>query len=100
VDVTACGAEALRLFQQEPYDVVLTDLSTLSAHSYEIAKMMKRQASHTVVILVTGDMVMPQDLKRWDIDFLIEKPFEIEHLPGVIMEVLRQRMERMDRMDR
>jgi putative two-component system response regulator len=94
VDVAASGREALRLFQQEPYDVVLTDLSTMSAHGYEIAKTMKRQASRTVVILVTGNIVTPQDLKVWDVDFLIEKPFEIEYLPGVIVEVLRQRMDR------
>jgi DNA-binding response OmpR family regulator len=92
VDVAESGAEALRLFREESYDVVLTDLSMPGMQGYEVARALKQQSSHIIVILVTGDPVTPQDLKGWDIDFLVEKPFDLEHLLGVIGEAIRRRM--------
>ncbi len=90
--VTACGdgRSALARFEEEQFDLVVTDLGMPGISGWEVAKGVKLRHPETPVALVTGwgDQVDPDDVGRKGIDFLVAKPFRIDDLTAVVARAL------------
>ena len=54
VEVTTEGAEALRMVEQNPYDLVITDLMMPGVDGLEVLKKVKTVSEDTSVIVLTG----------------------------------------------
>ena len=54
VEVTTEGAEALRLVEGNPYDLVITDLMMPGVDGLEVLKKVKSVSEDTSVIVLTG----------------------------------------------
>jgi DNA-binding NtrC family response regulator len=82
------GLEALR--SDIPIDVLLSDIKLPGINGYELAEAAKALRPHLKVILMTGYAPTPLPPKLERVVYrVLQKPFEIEMLPGMIADALQ-----------
>lgn len=54
LDIASSGTEGLSVAQQKDYDVVITDLGMRDISGRDVARVVKRTSSKTLVVLITG----------------------------------------------
>ena len=88
-DKAMSGAEALRLFDATPYDVVLTDLRMPGMSGWEVLDAVRRRRPDTPVILLTGFIASEDDprLRQRRVG-LLRKPVDAATLHAAIMRLL------------
>ena len=86
VEEASSGEEALTIFQQGPFDLVLTDQSMTGITGAELALAIKQQARSCPVVMVTAyALILPPTLPG--VDVILAKPFEREELREAIRKV-------------
>jgi CheY-like chemotaxis protein len=93
VGVADNGTEALRLFGERRWDVVLTDRSMPGMKGDALAAAIKQLSPRTPVIMVTGS---PPRVGCPDVDAIIPKPFTRARLAETISSVLAARARAFD----
>ena len=90
VRVAASGREALEIFKQETFDLVLTDLGMPEMSGWEVAKYVKEKNPRVPVILITGwgAQLDDQKAKESGVDRILAKPFTIQDIIQVVSEAL------------
>jgi len=91
VRASATGAEALSLFTQERFDIVITDLSLPGMSGFEIAHRVKSIEPRTPVVLLSGWAIQQDSVEARDagVDVVLEKPCTLEVLLGTVQTALR-----------
>jgi two-component system response regulator HydG len=89
----ATAASAVALLEQEPFDVVITDLRMEEAGGIDVLKTAKRVSPETEVVILTafgsiGSAVEAVKLGAFD---YLSKPFEPDELVVVIRKALERR---------
>lgn len=89
VVVAASGDEALRLFAEGVYDVVVTDLLMPDMNGWEVIARLRRAAPHVPVILLTGSApeIDPERVRQEGVT-LVHKPASLARLRTVLQQVL------------
>ncbi len=84
------GHEALRLIENEEFDLVLTDLGMPSVSGWEIAKSAKAKDPKLPVILITGwgAQYEEDDLTASGVDHVLSKPLSWDKLLETVGESL------------
>ncbi|MFN7019387.1 MAG: HD-GYP domain-containing protein [Fimbriimonadales bacterium] len=80
------GAEALRILEREPIDIVLSDIFMPGMNGFDLLHQIRERAPDTPVILITGygNIEMAREaLKQGATDF-ITKPYNIHEIPIMI----------------
>ncbi len=83
------GADGKRqVTENDPFDVILTDLGMAGVSSWEITELAKRKSPHTLVVLMTGwtAELDPEKLRASGIARVLQKPFSEKQLLDVINE--------------
>jgi CheY-like chemotaxis protein len=90
VKVAPGGEEGLASFQEEKYDMVITDLGMPGMSGWVVSKEIKRMDPTTPVVLLTGWSVQPEDekLKDKEADLILPKPFQLEQVLSVVQKAL------------
>ena len=90
VTVAENGEEGIRLFKEEGFDIVLTDLGMPGISGWEVGKAIKKMSPRTPVGMITGwGMEVDQvTIKENGIDFVISKPFQFNQILKVIDETI------------
>jgi putative nucleotidyltransferase with HDIG domain len=86
VYAASSGAEALRLLEREPIDIVLSDIFMPGMNGFDLLRQIREVAPNTPVILITGygNIEMAREaLKQGASDF-ITKPYNIHEIPIMI----------------
>lgn len=86
VDSLASGEAALKVFANEPYDVIITDLVLPGASGIDLLKTVKEMALPTNVILITGNAsaeTAVEAMKEGAFDY-ITKPIDFQKLQILI----------------
>jgi len=92
----ADGVEGLALFQQERYDLVLTDLGMPGLTGWEVAGAVRQRTPTVGVILITGRATEEvAGRARAEGLPLVPKPFSLDTLKTVVAKALRA-VERSD----
>ena len=95
LSVTACadGATGLARFQDEPFDLVLTDLGMPGQSGWDVAKLVKRRRPDVPVLLITGwaDQIGPVETAARDVDGVLAKPFTRNELAAALTALLQPR---------
>ena len=89
--VTANDAkEALATFDKDKFDLVITDFAMPGMKGDELAAAIKAKAPRQSVVMITAyaEMLQSSGKKLTGVDFLISKPFLLEHLREAIATVL------------
>jgi DNA-binding NtrC family response regulator len=92
VSLAEKGADALDIFDEQPHDLVITDLKMPEMDGMEVLREIKKRSPETVVVMFTGFGTI-QDavtaMKEGAFDF-ITKPFTPDQLKVSIDRALRQ----------
>ena len=84
------GQEGLKLFLDDDFDLVITDLVMPEISSWEVSKEVKKIRFNVPVILITGWGIDPDSkiLEESGVDFVLYKPFKMEKLAEVITQAM------------
>jgi DNA-binding NtrC family response regulator len=97
VQFASSGREAIDLLEQDPFDLVLTDIVMQDGNGIVLLERIHSQQPHIPVVMVTAihDISVAIDaMRRGAHDYLL-KPFERQHLVATVQRALdyRQAME-------
>ncbi len=86
----ANGLDGLSLFQQDTFDVVITDLSMPERSGLDVAREVKQLNPKVPVIMITGwgDVVSPERIGDSGVDLILNKPFKMDRVLGVVDQAL------------
>jgi CheY-like chemotaxis protein len=86
VDTANGGKEALGMFAKGKYDLVITDYAMPSMKGDELALTIKNLSPGQPVVMVTAyaEMLRASGQPLTGVDFVISKPFLLEHLREAI----------------
>lgn len=87
------GAEALRILEQENFDVILLDIDLPDISGHEVAKHILQTGASTPIIVISGDNSIDsaiQALRNGVTDF-VKKPYQPEHLLKAIANTTYRR---------
>jgi CheY-like chemotaxis protein len=87
------GAEALAVFQESYFDLVLTDFQMPVMDGFSLAGHIKARSPGTPVILLTGSdrETVLQKMEKGPVDSVIFKPFELQELQRTVQGALASR---------
>lgn len=89
---TTKGQQALKLIEEERFDVVLTDLKMDKVDGMQILKRCRDLYPDTEVIMITGYATVQtaiQAIKKGAYDY-IAKPFKLDEVRGVVREAIEK----------
>jgi len=89
--VTANDAkEALEVFEKNSFDLVITDFAMPGMKGDELAVAIKSRSPGQPVVMITAyaEMLQSSGKQLPGVDFLVSKPFLLEHLREAIATVL------------
>lgn len=91
VSVASDGAEAIELFQREPFDLVLLDIMLPKLDGYSVCGAIRAKASTPIIMLTALDEEAAQ-VKAFElkVDDYITKPFSIKLVLLRVRAVLRR----------
>jgi CheY-like chemotaxis protein len=86
VEATNNSKEALGMFKSGRFDLVFTDFTMPGMNGNQLAAAIKAGAPDQPVVMITahGGTFIPSP----DVDFVIGKPFRLEHLREAIAKVM------------
>jgi signal transduction histidine kinase/ActR/RegA family two-component response regulator len=94
VTTASTGPNGLELFRsarskKEPYEAVITDMGMPELDGRQVAKAIKAESPDTPVIMLTGwGVAIRQDNEKIpEVDIVIEKPPNIQHLHETLLQV-------------
>jgi CheY-like chemotaxis protein len=90
VVTTNDAKEALAVFDKDKFDLVITDYAMPGMKGDELAAAIKAQRPNQPVVMITAyaEMLQSSGKKLPGVDFLVSKPFLLEHLREAISSVL------------
>ena len=92
-EVTAVshGQEAINLFMQGYYDLVITDLGMPDVSGWDVAEAIKQKSPETPVVLITGWGVQVDSAQKdkVGVDGVIAKPFSRQTLSDEMVRLLK-----------
>ncbi|MBS3778876.1 MAG: sigma-54-dependent Fis family transcriptional regulator [Desulfovermiculus sp.] len=93
VDESTSGVNALKLLNQQEYDLVLTDLKMKNVDGMEILRASKALYPHTEVIMITGYATVHSAVEamREGAYHYIAKPFQLNEVRKIVWEALLKR---------
>jgi CheY-like chemotaxis protein len=90
VVTAADGPSALKHFEENSFDMVMTDLSLPGPSGWEVAKAIRKSSPKTPVVLLSGWDINPGDkeMQESGVDRLLTKPVKVKDLLAVINELV------------
>ncbi|MBI5633095.1 MAG: sigma-54-dependent Fis family transcriptional regulator [Nitrospirae bacterium] len=87
------GPEGLKMLEEEPFDLVLTDLKMPNMDGIEVLGTIKEKWPKTDVVIVTGYQTVETAVKAIKLGAFdyIEKPFTPDSLIATVANVFRAR---------
>ena len=86
VQTAGNGAEALKLFDEQKFDLVITDFEMPKMKGNELAAAIKARNPHQPVVMITAyaEMLESAGIALTGVDFVLGKPFYLENLRQAI----------------
>ena len=86
VEATHNSMDALAMFEPDRFDLIITDYAMPGMNGNQLATAIKADAPDQPVIMITGHAgTLPLSPS---VDFIIGKPFRLEHLREAIAKVM------------
>ena len=93
VEVSGSGADALEKFQEDKFEVVITDMRMSGIGGMDVLRGIKKVSSKTPVIVITAYGTVNtavEAMKEGAADFIM-KPFSIDHLEPLVKKVVAEK---------
>jgi two-component system cell cycle response regulator DivK len=90
ISVATSGIQAWHLFQQKPFDLLVTDYKMPDMDGITLTERVQRAYPQTLVIMVTayGDETLLKQASRVSIQQILDKPVDLTEIRDVASEVL------------
>ena len=87
------GTDALELFNQEEFDLVLTDLGMPVMSGWEVANTIKKRAPEVIIAVITGfgTQIDQSELDKNGVDIVVNKPFRVQQILNMVDEARKMR---------
>lgn len=87
------GIEALAVFHESSFDLVVTDLQMPSMDGSKLARLVKEKSPNTPVILLTGTdrETVSKKVTKGSIDSVLFKPFKLNDFQSTVQGALSYR---------
>ena len=83
------GEDALRLFKEKCFDIIILDVHLPSLDGDTVVRFMKQQQPSQKMIVISGDFNAAQAIGvKYGIDEVFEKPFHIRDLNATIQRLM------------
>lgn len=84
------GKEALKIFSEQDFDIVITDLGMPGMSGWELTDQIKQRKPEIPVVIITGwgAQLSAGDLKENKVDMILSKPFSLDRVKQML-ETLR-----------
>jgi len=91
VDMAESGGEALRRFNEQPYDLVLTDLNMPGMDGYALARCLRAQGATVPIAALTANAEVEEHQRcaQAGIDIVLVKPLLLNALDAALRRLLR-----------
>ena len=88
-EVAETGLEGIAKFNQNAFDLVVTDLGLLDISGFEVSQKIKEQNPEVPIVMITGwgANFDQEQLKKAGVDYILAKPFKLEQLTEVVEKV-------------
>ena len=98
VTTATSGAEALKLFRQQPFELLITDYRMPDTNGIDLAKRIEKLYPDTVIIMITayGDDMLREEAAQSPIRRIMDKPVQIAEIRDVTLEALGRLEEQYD----
>src|SRR5262249_40212433 len=85
------GRRALQLFEQEPFDLVITDVRMPGLNGVDLFREIRRLRPGTEVVMMTAFAVerLLEDALQEGVYTVLHKPFFMEHIQKIISRAIR-----------
>jgi two-component system, cell cycle response regulator CpdR len=87
VIAVATGEEALRVFQESHFDIVVTDISLPAMSGMDLVRHLQKLAPSVPIILASGYPIALEDARLGSNIRAITKPFEAPQLEALIHDL-------------
>jgi CheY-like chemotaxis protein len=89
VEIAEDGVQALRMFDPDKHDLVITDFKMANMDGMELAEAIKTRSPATPIILLTAhlELIKGTDGKVSNVDLLLGKPCSIMELHGALQKI-------------
>ncbi len=90
VETSESGSDALKKFQKDPCDMVLTDMKMPGGDGIEVLRGIKTTASEVPVVVMTafGTVNTAVEAMKEGAEDFIMKPFSMDHLAAVVKRII------------
>ncbi len=90
IAVSTSGQQALQLFEQQPFDLLITDYRMPDMDGLTLATRVRQLYPRTSVIMITayGSDDLREQAARAYIQRTLDKPVELEEIRGAALEAL------------
>ena len=92
VVVAGTGDEGLGLFQDEPFDLVITDLEMPGMDGWTLTSRIKGDSPDTPVLIITGSskVHVVRGMKEPSANYVMIKPFRLAELKRTVQRLLSE----------
>ena len=94
--VTACQAyEGLKLFTEQSFDAVFTDLGMPGMSGWELARAIRQKNSQVPLAIITGwgEAVSTNEKESAQVDWVLSKPFSLAQIADIVQEITLRKNE-------
>jgi CheY-like chemotaxis protein len=83
------GKEALQIFCEQDFDIVITDLGMPGMSGWELSKCIKQRKPETPIVIITGwgAQLEAENLKENKVESILTKPFNLDQVKQMIETV-------------
>lgn len=82
VVLASSGEEALKLFYEQEFDLVMTDLGMPGISGWEVNRRIKQTHPQKPVVIITGwgAQLSEEEKKNNQVDLVLDKPFNLDRI--------------------
>ena len=91
--IASCGQEALKLLENNEYDLMITDVGMPNMNGWQLAETIKGKYPNMKVAIVTGwgNDVSVKQKKEAGVAYVLGKPVTIEQIEDLVKKVLQKK---------
>ena len=95
VSVAATGEEGVKLFKENDFDIVITDLGMPGISGWEVTRICKSLKFYIPVIMISGwgNQIDEEMIKQSKLDGILTKPFEMKKIKNAIQKALINKLQ-------
>jgi signal transduction histidine kinase/CheY-like chemotaxis protein len=92
------GREALSLFERERFDAIFMDVGMPEMSGWELSRAVREKNKKIPLAVITGwgEAVGSHEREAAEVDWVVTKPFDTQHIIEIAQEVFRRRERRVE----